>query len=136
MHFLRNAPDHLPRKGDDDYLQKLRWRYDRRNLAEDQTNLSAWLKRWEGRYPRLTDWVEARIDETLTFYRLPRQRHKHLKSTNMLERLTEEIERRTRVVRCFPNAASCLRLVLALCVETHEAWLEDHRYLKMDLLEA
>ena len=57
-----------------------------------------------------------------------------MKSTNMLERLNEEIRRRTRVVRIFPNAASCLRLVRALCSETHEAWLEDNRYLNMDLL--
>ena len=45
----------------------------------------------------------------------------------MLERLNEEIKRRTRVVRIFPNAAACL--VRALCAETHEGWLEDHRYL-------
>ena len=68
------------------------------------------------------------------FYRLPRQHHKHLKSTNMLERLNEELRRRTRVVRIFPNAASCLRLTRALCVETHEAWLEDNRYLNIDVL--
>lgn len=42
---------------------------------------------------------------------------------------------RTRVVRIFPNTESCLRLVRALCVETHETWLEDNRYLNMDLLE-
>jgi hypothetical protein len=57
-----------------------------------------------------------------------------MKSTNMLERLNEEIKRRTREVRIFPNAESCLRLVRALCVETHEAWLEDSRYLNMSLL--
>jgi transposase-like protein len=45
--------------------------------------------------------VEENIAETLTFYRLPREYHKHLKSTNMLERMNEEIKRRTRVVRIF-----------------------------------
>ncbi len=50
----------------------------------------------------------------------------------MRERLNEEIKRRTRVVRIFPNADSCRRLVRALCAETHEGWLEDHRYLNMD----
>ena len=59
---------------------------------------------------------------------------KHLKSTNMLERLNEEIKRRTRVVRSSPHTESCLRLVRTLCVETHEAWLEDNRYLNMELL--
>jgi transposase-like protein len=52
----------------------------------------------------------------------------------MLERLNEEIKRRTRVVRIFPNAESCLRLIRALCVEIHETWLEDSRYLNMTLL--
>ena len=87
-----------------------------------------------GQVPEAVDWVETNITETLTFYRLPRAHHKHLKSTNMLERLNEEIKRRTRVVRIFPNADSCLRLIRALCVETHETWLEDNRYLNMSLL--
>jgi len=134
VHFLRNALDHLPRKADDDVLQELRWIYDRRDIQEAQRDLAAWINKWSGKYPKLVDWVEANIGETLTFYRLPRQHHKHLKSTNMLERLNEEIKRRTRVVRIFPNAESCLRLVRALCVETHEAWLEDNRYLNMALL--
>jgi transposase-like protein len=134
VHFLRNALDYLPRKADDDCLQELRWLYERRNLAEAQRDLAAWLGRWQKKYPKLTDWVEEHIGSTLTFYRLPRLHHRHLKSTNMLERLNEELRRRTRVVRIFPNAASCLRLTRALCAETHEAWLEDNRYINMDLL--
>lgn len=132
VHFLRNALDHLPRKADDDCLQELRWLYDRRNLAEARADLAQWLARWQGKYPKLTDWAEETIEETFTFYRLPRRHHKHLKSTNMLERFNEEIRRRTYVVRIFPNAPSCLRLVRALAVETHENWLEANRYLNMD----
>jgi putative transposase len=134
VHFLRNALDYVPRKVDDDCLQELRWLYDRRDLAEARADLAAWIGKWQAKYPRLVAWVEENIEETLTFYRLPRQHHKHLKSTNMLERLNEEIKRRTHVVRIFPNAESCLRLIRALCVETHENWLEAHRYLNMDYL--
>ncbi len=43
-----------------------------------------------------------------------------MKSTNMLERFNGELRRRTRVIRIFPNEASCLRLIRALAVETHE----------------
>jgi putative transposase len=135
VHFLRNALDHLPRKADDDCLQELRWLYDRRSVEEARRDLAAWIAKWEARYPRLVAWAEETIEETFTFYRLPRQHHKHLKSTNMLERLNEEIRRRTYVVRIFPNAASCCRLVRALAVETHENWLEAHRYLNMDDLK-
>ena len=134
VHFLRNALDYLPRKADDDCLQELRWLYERRDIVEAQRDLAAWLQRWQRKYPKLTNWVEENIGSTLTFYRLPRMHHKHLKSTNMLERLNEEIRRRTLVVRIFPNANSCLRLVRALCAEIHETWLEDNRYLNMDLL--
>jgi transposase-like protein len=55
--------------------------------------------------------------------------------TNMLERLNQELKRRTHVVRIFPNAESCLRLVRALAVEMHENWLEATRYLNMEHLK-
>ena len=58
-----------------------------------------------------------------------------MKSTNMLERFNEEIKRRSRVVRIFPNEASCLRLIRALAAETHEDRLEASRYLNMELLK-
>ena len=79
-------------------------------------------------------WVEENIEETFTFYRLPREHHKHLKSTNMLERLNQEIKRRTHVIRIFPNEESALRLIRALAVEIHEDWIEAHRYLNMEML--
>src|ERR1700723_2982725 len=134
VHFLRNALEYVPRKHDDDCLMELRWLYARRDLAEARSDLTAWLARWAGKYPRLTAWVEENLEETLGFPRLPRKHHKHLKSTNMLERLNEEIKRRTQVVRIFPNAQSCLRLIRALAVETHENWLEQPRYLNMEEL--
>lgn len=134
VHFLRNAIDYLPRKADDDCLKELRWLYDRRNIQEARKDLAVWLNRWQGKYPKLCSWVEENIEETLSFYQLPLGHHKHMKSTNMLERLNEEIKRRTRVVRIFPNRESCLRLIRALGAETHENWIEAHRYLDMNLL--
>ena len=135
VHFLRNALDYVPRKVDDDCLMELRWFYDRRDLAEVHRDLATWLGKWQGKYPKLCGWVEDNIAETLSYYRLPLAHHKHMKSTNMLERLNQEIKRRTHVVRIFPNAASCLRLVRALAVETHENWLEAIRYLNMEHLK-
>ena len=134
VHFLRNALDYLPRKADDDCLMELRWIYDRRNLEEAQRDVAVWLAKWSARYPKLCSWVEENIPETLSFYRLPRQHHKHLKSSNMLERLMEEFKRRTLIVRIFPNAASCLRMIRALAIEMHENWIEATRYLSMEPL--
>ena len=135
VHFLRNALDYLPRKADEDCLQELRWIYDRRNAQEARQDLAAWLAKWGKRYAKLCAWVEENIEETLSFYRLPRQHHKNLKSTNMLERFMEEIKRRTLVVRIFPNAAACLRLIRALAAETHDDWIEAMQYLNMEPLK-
>lgn len=135
VHFLRNALDYLPRKADDDCLMELRWLYDRRNLEEAREDLGAWLAKWQSRYPKLCNWVEEHIEETFTFYRWPLAHHKHLKSTNMLERVNEELKRRSHVIRIFPNPDSCLRLMRALAVEIHEDWIEQHKYLNMDLLK-
>ena len=131
VHFLRNALDHLPRKAADDCLTELRWLYDRRDAAEARLHLRAWLERWAAKYPKLCAWVEESIEETWTFYRQPREHHKHLKSTNLLERLNQELKRRTHVVRIFPNEQSCLRLIRALASEQHEEWLHGPVYLDM-----
>ena len=96
--------------------------------------IAAWLAKWQVKYPKLCAWVEENVEETPTYYRLPLPHHKHMTSTNMLERLNREIKRRTHAVRIFPNPENCLRLVRALAVEMHENWLEAMRYLNMDRL--
>ncbi len=68
--------------------QELRWLYDRHDVNEARHDLTKWLERWSGQHRKLCDWVEANIEETFTFYRLPRT-YKHLKSTNLLERLNQ-----------------------------------------------
>lgn len=75
-------------------------------------------------------WVEENVEDTLAIYELPIQCRKKMKSTNMLERLNQELKRRSRVVRIFPNEQSCLRLLTALCQETSEEW-GNRRYLEV-----
>jgi transposase-like protein len=134
VHFLRNTLDYLPRQADADCLQELRWMYERRDVGEARRDLKSWLEKWAQKYPKLCAWVEENIEETWTFYRLPLAHHKHLKSTNLLERFNQEIKRRTLVVRIFPDEASCLRLVRAVAAEQHEEWMEGSCYLKAELL--
>lgn len=135
VHFLRNALDHLPRTADPACLTELRWLYACRDVAEARLHLHAWLGRWAGKHPRLGAWVEANIEETWAFCRCPRAHHKHLKSTNLLERLNQELKRRTQVVRIFPHERSCLRLIRALAAEQHEEWLAGPVYLDMQPLK-
>jgi putative transposase len=57
VHFLRNAPDHVPRRVDDDCLQELRWLYDRRDLIEARRDLAAWLTKWSSKYSKLLQFA-------------------------------------------------------------------------------
>ena len=55
----------------------------------------------------------------------------------MQERLIQEIRRRERVIRIFPNEASALRLMDALLAEKHETWSTGKKYFDMtEYLEA
>lgn len=134
VHFLRNALDHLPRRADESCLLGLRWIYERPSIEEARLALGSWLREWGGKYPKLCAWVEENIEQTLSYLTLPRTHHKHLKSTNMLERLNQELKRRTHIVRIFPDEASCLRLSRAVATEIHDEWIEQHRYLDMTML--
>ncbi|WP_236018405.1 transposase [Alicyclobacillus suci] len=63
---------------------------------------------------------------------LPERYRQRLRTTNGVERLNEEIRRRERVIRIFPNRTSAIRLLGALLMEMDEKWTTGHRYLTMD----
>ena len=79
-----------------------------------------------------TTWLEENVEESLTCYAFSEQWLRKLRTTNGVERLNQEIKRRTRVCRMFPNEASCLRLVSAILMEIHEDWATGRVYLKRE----
>jgi len=134
VHFIRNVLARV-RTGDRAaVLALLRSITEAPTREAAETALAATVATLTARYPEVAALVEAAGPEILAVYTLPEAHRKRLRSTNMLERYNQELKRRTRVVRIFPNGASCLRLVCALAIETNEEWLE-RRYLRMDLQE-
>ena len=84
---------------------------------------------------KVAEHIEEHIEECLSCLAFPESHRRRIRTTNGQERLNQEIKRRTRVVRIFPNRESCLRLVTALCVEQSEEWVTGRRYLDMGELE-
>ena len=84
---------------------------------------------------KVSEHVEEHIEECLSCLAFPESHRRRIRTTNGLERLNQEIKRRTRVVRIFPNRGACLRLVSALAIEQSEEWLTGRRYLDMRELE-
>jgi putative transposase len=93
-------------------------------------------EKWRGKgNEKVAEHLEEHVEECLSCLAFPESHRKRIRTTNGQERLNQEIKRRTRVVRIFPNRESCLRLVTALCVEQSEEWVTGRRYLDMRDLE-
>ncbi len=97
----------------------------------------AMAEKWrEKGYPKVAEHLEEHVEECLSCLAFPEPHRRRIRTTNGLERLNQEIKRRTRVVRIFPNRESCLRLVTALAVEQSEEWVTTgRRYLDMRELD-
>ena len=97
---------------------------------------SSAAEKWRERgYAKVAEHIEEHVEECLACLAFPESHRRRIRTTNSQERLNQEIKRRTRVVRIFPNRRSCLRLVTALAVEQSEEWLTGRRYLDMRDLE-
>ena len=97
---------------------------------------SAVARRWrEKGSEKVGEHLEEHVEECLTCLAFPESHRRRIRTTNGPERLNQEIKRRTRVVRIFPNREACLRLVSALAVEQSEEWVTGRRYLDMGDLE-
>jgi transposase-like protein len=88
-----------------------------------KTALGLAVAEMEKRAPKTARLLDEHGEEILGVYALPEAHRKRMRTTNMLERQNQELKRRTRVVRVFPNEQSCLRLVSALLIETSQEWM-------------
>ncbi len=97
---------------------------------------SSVAEKWRRKgHEKVAEHIEEHIEECLSCLAFPESHRQRIRTTNGLERLNQEIKRRTRVVRIFPNRASCLRLMSALAVEQSEEWVTSRRYLDIRELD-
>ena len=85
-------------------------------------------ERWRPTHPHLAERLEEDIEDCLACLAFPASHQRRIRTTNGLERVSQELKRRTRVVRIFPNREACLRLVTALAAEISEDWESGRRY--------
>jgi len=134
-HYQRNAGSKVPRRDRDQIHSQLRDVFDAPDQKQAWKRANRLIEECEVSYPNLSDWLEETIADALAVFALPAAHRKRLRTTNGLERFHQEGRRRSRVIRIFPNRASCLRLATALTMEQSEEWLTGHRYLDMQVLE-
>jgi putative transposase len=133
FHLMRNALAHVPREEmKRDVIDDLRSVFDSANAEAASAQLARVVGKYQQSAPKLAQWMEENVPESLTVFRLPPSHRKRLRTTNMDERLNRELKRRTRVATLFPNEASLLRLVSAVLMEVSEEWETGKRYVTFE----
>ena len=131
MHLSANILDATPKALHDEVHMRLRAIFEAPDEATARLLLARFVADYSQTAPNAVATVERGFDDATAILALPVTYRKRLRTTNGQERLNEEIRRRERVIRIFPNRESAMRLLGALLMEQDEAWSTGKRYFEM-----
>lgn len=132
-HFSRNILDHTPKALHTEIKEELHQLYEAVDLESARKIRDHIIQTYVVKAPKATALLDEAFDDITAVLALPLKYRKRLRTTNGVERLNEEIRRRERVIRIFPNAASVIRLMGALLIEQDEKWQTGRKYFDMQL---
>lgn len=131
-HFMRNILDTAPKSAAKELYPHLRAILDAPDIDTARLLLNQTLEIFEKRAPKAMQTLEEGFDDATAVLVLPEKYRRRLRTTNGVERLNEEIRRRERVIRIFPNRKSAIRLIGSLLMEIDDKWAAGKKYLDMD----
>ena len=133
FHLQQNAQAYVPRIDmRASVAADIRSIFNSYDLASAQLRLKSLVDAYSKSAPKLSTWMEENIPQGFAVFSLPTAHLRRMRTSNALERVNQELKRRTRVASLFPNEASLLRLISALLCEISEDWLTGKIYLNMN----
>ena len=132
-HFTNNAKKRTPKSRQDEVRSELREIYNAKGKEQARALRDDFVERFADELPDLATFIDEEIEDCFSVFDRPKHQRLRLRTTNSLERYHEEIRRRTRVVRIFPNDRALLRLVGTLAMEFSEEWLCGKIYIRMEV---
>lgn len=132
VHFMRNVLGHAPHKYRKEIAEQLKtilYAHEK-NTAKKLAN--EFIDQYEAKTKKAVNCFQEGFEAATTVLDYPSEYRRRLRTSNMAERVNEEIRRRQRVVRIFPNENSAIRLIGALLADWHDEWLSGKKYLDMD----
>jgi putative transposase len=137
FHLQQNAGHYVPRlEMRREVAGDLRAIFESTDRVEAERRLRQAVDKYARSAPKLSAWLEANVVESFTVFAFPASHRRRLRTSNLMERISKELKRRTRVATLFPNEASLLRLVSAVLMEISEDWETEKTYLRMDNLSS
>ncbi len=134
VHFERNVLSHVPASAMGEVAEDLKAIFKVRREKTALALAEEFVGLYGGRFPKAVSVFEAGMNDALAYLRYPGSHHARIRTTNMLERLFEEVKRRTKVVGVFPNETSAATLATEIVLRSSEEWAL-RRYLAMDAFE-
>jgi putative transposase len=131
VHYTRNLLGLVGAGKRKELAADLRQVFAASTLAQARMATRELADRWRATHPKIAQSVEDDSEACFACLAFPLAHQARIRTTNGLERFNQELKRRTRVVRIFPNRAACLRLVTALCAEQSDEWVSGRRYLDL-----
>ena len=133
FHLQQNAQAYVPRLDQRaEVARAIRSVFDSPSRPAAEARLKEIVAHYANSAPKLATWLEENLPQGLTVFGLPAAHQQKMRTSNALERVNQELKRRTRVARLFPNEASLLRLITALLTEISEEWETGKIYLNMN----
>jgi len=113
-HKLRNIADKVNKQDQVRVLAGAKRIYTAATRTAALAAFKRWNNRWIQQYPKAVRCLERDLESLLTFFDFPVGMHRHIRTTNMIERSFKEVRRRTRPIGCFNNKESCERIIYAV----------------------
>jgi putative transposase len=133
VHFMRNFMASFSRKEQDEWMRQLRDVFNALEATQAENRAKELVEKLRSKKKeKQATWVEENIEECLTVYLFPEAHRRKLRTTNISERLNEEIRRRATVIRVFPSSESMMRIVATECMDASERWL-DRKYMEIKI---
>jgi len=123
VHFKRNIIDKLPKKDSNEIRTMIKRVFEAITIEDIRQFKDELMSRFgsEPKYEKALTTFEDGFEDTIQYMNFPQDIRQHIRSTNSLERLNQEIRRRERVIRIFPNTQSAYRLVGAVLMQYQES---------------
>jgi len=132
FHLQQNAQSYVTKTSrKKEVAETIRAIFHAENMIEAERLLKLAVVKYEKDMPKLSEWMQENISEGLVIFNFSSDHRRRLRTSNIAERVNEEIRRRTRVARIFPNAESCERLIAAIVMEISEDWGAGKIYLNV-----
>ena len=128
-HFSRNVLDRVPKKDQSKVKHLLKDMYNSLNIEEARERKEKLMDELETKAPKAAEVLDQGFDDVMAVLSLPLVCRRRLRTSNSIERVNQELRRRDRVIRIFPNERSIENMLGSLLMEMHEEWLSAYRYI-------